>query len=580
MFRSGHGFRLLSAMAGLLLALPSPIAAQGIASGNAPATQKPKFSGLPFAAQFTDVAPAAGLTSRIINGNPHKKKYIVEANGTGVAFLDYDSDGLLDIFLVNGTRFERSTKAQPSGNRLYRNAGDGKFFDLTSKAGVGRSGWGNGVCAGDYDNDGRLDLFVTYWGENSLFHNLDSGQFEDAAHSAGVAGSKNEWSTGCTFVDFDRDGHLDLFVSSYVGFDPARTPRPGAAPNCMFKDSPVYCGPRGLPHGGVTLYRNAGNGTFTDVTQSSRIRDAAPCYAFTAVAADLDGDGWPDIYVACDSTPSLYFRNNRNGTFSEVGTEAGIAYNEHGAEQAGMGVAVADIDHDGAVDLTKTNFINDYPNLYKNAGKGHFEDLALQAGLGVNPNHVLWGVGLEDLDNDGLRDLFQVGGHVFNDVPGEFWVSPRLVYRNLGGGRFEDVSHLAGPGVAAMHSSRGAAFGDFDNDGDIDVLVMNMDQAPSLLRNELKSRNNWIQVRLEGRASNRSAIGAIVRIHAGGKVQSAPVLSQSSYLSVNDLKLHFGLGAADSIDKILVRWPSGVDESFTGIKLNSVATLVEGTGSK
>jgi enediyne biosynthesis protein E4 len=567
----GRGASAWVAAAGALFYFCPGLLAQGIVSRNAPAIPRPKASGRPFNAKFVDVARDAGLTARFVQGHPEKKRYIVEANGTGVAFIDFDRDGLLDVFLVNGSRFEPGGPA--ATNRLYRNLGEGRFGDVTARSGVGRSGWGNGVCAGDYDNDGNTDLYVTYWGLNSLFRNKGSGRFDDVAAQAGVAGRKEQWSTGCTFLDYDRDGHLDLFVATYVAFDPARTPLPGAAPHCVFRDRPVFCGPRGLPHGSVTLYRNRRDGTFEDVSLRAGVRAAPPCYAFTTVAADLNGDGWIDIYVACDSTPSLYFRNNRDGTFRELGTEAGVAYSEHGAEQAGMGAAVADYNNDGTLDITKTNFIRDYPNLYRNLGKGAFEDAAVAAGLGVNPQYVLWGTALEDFDNDGLRDVFQVSGHVFTDIPGEPWAGPRLLYRNLGAGRFEDVSDAAG--LSSAHPSRGAAFGDYDNDGDMDVLVMNMDAPPSLLRNDLNPRGNWLQVRLRGTKSNRDAIGSVVTLHAGGVVQSAPVLSQSSYLSVNDLRLHFGLGKAAEVDRVEVQWPSGERQEFRGIAVNSAVELVE-----
>lgn len=567
MWRPGFGVSLLAAVGAFCF----PAFPQGIASGNAPAVPRPKLSGKPFDAKFVEVAREAGLTARFVQGHPSNKKYIIEANGTGVAFLDFDNDGLLDVFLVNGSRFEPGGHAPT--NHLYRNAGDGKFTDVTARSGVGRSGWGNGVCTGDYDNDGNTDLFVTYWGVNSLFRNKGGGGFEDVAGRAGVAGPKDEWSTGCTFIDYDRDGHIDLFVASYVGFDMKKVPLPGAAGFCLFNDQPVYCGPRGLPHGTVTLYRNRRDGTFEDVTARSKVRSGPGCYGFTTVAADLNADGWTDLYVACDSTPSLYLRNNGDGTFTELGTEAGVAYNENGAEQAGMGVAVADFNNDGTLDLTKTNFIRDYPNLYRNVGKGVFEDMAAAAGLGVNPQYVLWGTGLEDFDNDGLRDVFQVSGHVFTNIPGEPWAGPRLLYRNLGGGRFEDVSEMAA--LKEVKSSRGTAFGDFDNDGDVDVLVMNMDAPPSLLRNELKSERKWLQVRLRGTKSNRSGIGAVVSVHAGGKVQTAPLLSQSSYLSANDPRLHFGLGDAKAVDRVVVRWPSGETQEFADVKVNSVAELVE-----
>jgi hypothetical protein len=332
----------------------------------------------------------------------------------------------------------------------------------------------------------------------------------------------------------------------------------------------------------LTLYRNRGDGTFADVSLSSGIRKVSGFYAFTTIAADLNQDGWVDLYVASDSTPSLYFRNDRNGAFSELATEAGIAYNEHGAEQAGMGVSVADYNNDGWLDLTKTNFIRDYPNLYRNLGKGVFEDAAAASGLGVNPRYVLWGTGFEDFDNEGWRDIFQVAGHVCPEIekidPADTLANPRLIYRNLGNGRFEDVSRLAGPAVAEKHSSHGAAFGDFDNDGDVDVLIMNKDAPPSLLRNDLRNENQWIKVRVQGTKSNRSGIGSTVTVHAGGLVQSAPVLSQSSYLSMNDSRLHFGLGKAQSIEKIVVRWASGDVEEFKGAAVNSLAVLVEGSG--
>jgi len=553
-----------------ILLIAAPLFSQGIVSGNAPSLPRPKFSGLPFPVTFTDIAASAGLTMSHVSGSPERKRYIIEANGSGVAFLDYDEDGRLDVFLLNGSRLE---PPPPSTSRLYRNTGSGKFVDVTTRAGLDRAGWGNGVCGGDFDNDGRLDLYLTYWGPNSLYRSQGDGSFTDIASRAGVAGPAGDWSTGCTFLDYDRDGLLDLFVAGYAGFDPKKTPLPGQFPFCFFKGAPVFCGPRGLPHGSLTLYRNTGEGKFQDVSLETGIRKATACYAFTAVAADLNHDGWTDLYVACDSTPSLYFRNNRGRDFSELATQAGIAYNEHGAEQAGMGLAIADYNNDGWLDITKTNFIRDYPNLYLNLGKGFFEDRAASSGLAINPHYVLWGAGLEDFDNDGWRDLFQVAGHVYPELQKiEPYSNPRLLYRNLRNGKFEDVSHLAGPGVAALHSSRGAAFGDFDNDGDVDVLVMNMHQPPSLLRNDLTSSNNWIKVKLEG-----PAIGATVIVHAGGLRQSAPALSQSSFLSLNDRRLHFGLGEAKAVDRFTVRWSSGEEEEFPGMEANRLVLLVHGS---
>ena len=569
----------------LLLALwaPPPAPAQGMISGGAAALPRPKLSGRPWPVTFSDVAVAAGLDMLFTSGNPEKKKLVVEANGSGVAFLDFDNDGRLDIFLVNGSRLEPPAPAAPKAtNHLYRNVGKGKFSDVSAAAGLADSGWGNGVCAADVDNDGFTDLYLTYYGRNRFKHNNGNGTFSDATDRAGLAGSASDWSTGCTFIDYDRDGHVDLLVGTYLDFDPRKTPPPGAFPFCLWKGSPVYCGPRGLPYGKLTLYHNRGDGTFDDVTAISGIGKVKGFYAFTTVAADLDGDLWTDLYIASDSTPSIFFRNQRDGTFRDIATEAGLAYNDNGAEQAGMGLALGDFDNDGRVDIVKTNFVGDYPNLYRNLGKGIFADIAMKAGLAVNPDNVLWGTGLVDLDNDGWKDLLQVSGHVYPEVARidarEHYKRPRLVYRNLGNGRFEDVSALSGSGIQMEFSSRGAAFGDFDNDGAVDVLVMNMHERPSLLRNTLKSPNHWLKLRLEGTKSNRAAIGAAVIVEAGGLKQADAVLSQSSFLSVNDPRLHFGLGAADHADRITVRWPSGTEEVFPAVAADALYLLLEGSG--
>jgi hypothetical protein len=555
--------------------------AQGVTTRNEAPAVRSVPSGRPFPVSFVDVAPETGLRMKFTSGNEQAKKYIVEANGTGVAFIDYDNDGWQDIFLVNSSRLEGFPAGAAPTNHLYRN-NRGQFTDVTQEAGLARSGWGNGVCAGDIDNDGFEDIYVTYWGANSFYRNLGNGKFADVTTRSGAAGSPKEWSSGCTFFDFDRDGLLDLLVTSYIDFDLARTPLPGAAPNCQWRGMPVLCGPRGLPFGKTTLYRNRGDGTFEDVTKKSGMSDVQGYYAFTAIAADLNGDGWVDIYIACDATPSLFFRNNKNGTFTDIATETGVAFNEHGFEQSGMGVAVGDYDNDGWLDLIKTNFSGDYPNLYRNLGGGIFEDVVMKAGLAVNPQYVAWGVGFVDLDNDGWKDIVQVNGHLFPELEksksGESYKAPRLVYRNLGNGKFEDVSSLAGPGIAQRASSRGAAFGDFDNDGDIDVLIMNMGEAPSLLRNDLKSANHWVKVLLRGTRSNRSAIGASVTIEAGGLKQMDAVVSQSSYLSQNDRRLHFGLGKASRVDRFSVRWPNGSVEVFAGSEADRVVTLVEGSG--
>jgi len=559
--------------------------AQGVATRNASPVPRGTPSGKPFQAKFTDVAQQFGLSMRFASGNETSKKYIIEANGSGVAFLDYDEDGKLDLFLVNGSRLEGYSQGKEPTNHLYRNIGTRGFEDVTLRAGLARSGWGSGVCAGDIDNDGHLDLYVTYWGPNSMYRNRGDGTFEDITERAGTAGPAKEWSSGCTFLDYDRDGRLDLLVTSYQAFDLATAPLPGKASNCEWKGMPVFCGPRGLPYGSVRLYHNRGGLSFEDVTAASGVGTVKGFYAFTPVAADLNGDGWIDVYIACDSTPSIFFRNNKNGTFKDIAAETGVAFSEHGFEQGGMGVGVGDFDNDGWLDLIKTNFAGDYPNLFRNTGEGIFEDVVVRAGLGVNPQYVGWGVAFADLDNDGLDDILQVNGHVYPELDSESrksqesYRNPRLVYRNLGGGRFEDVSTQAGPGIAQQKSSRGAAFGDFDNDGDLDVVVMNMGDSPSLLRNDLSSTNHWLQLKLEGTKSNRTAIGAMVRVEAGPTVQTKPVLGQSSYVSQNDFRLHFGLGTATRVDRISVRWPSGINEQFQGTPADGMVLLVEGSGT-
>jgi enediyne biosynthesis protein E4 len=586
LFASRNGARQPAYNGGLqgklcLIALAAAALAQGPSSRNVAPAPRAAPSGRPWPVSLTDIAAEAGLTAPIVYGGDNRKKYILEANGAGVAFLDYDNDARLDIFVVNGSRVE-AIKGSTPVNHLYRNTGGNRFEDVTRAAGVDRSGWGSGVCIADFDNDGFDDLYVTYFGRNVLYRNTGNGTFEDVTAHAGVGGSGQEWSTGCTFLDYDRDGRLDLLVTTYQPFAFATTPAPGSLATCMWRGMPVFCGPRGLPYGRLILYHNRGDGTFEDVSTRAGVRGMSRCYALTAVAADFDGDGWTDAYIACDSSPSILLRNRHNGTFTDVGTESGVAYSENGAEQGGMGVAVADYDNDGRLDIVKTNFAGDYPNLYRNLGRGAFEDLALRAGLGVNPQYVAWGVGLIDFDNDGWRDLFQVNGHVYPEMDRssgeERYRNPRLLYRNLGNGRFEDMSASSGAGVTALHSSRGAAFGDIDNDGAIDVLIMNMGEPPSLLRNRLQNRNHWIKVKLEGTTSNRSAIGATVTALAGTLRQTAAVLSQSSYLSHDDSRLHFGLGAAERADGFVVRWPNGVEEKFGGATADGLVLLKEGTG--
>lgn len=552
---------------------------QGIATRDVQPQARPTPSGRPFDAHFVDVAREAGLHAPIIYGGVDAKKYIVEANGCGCAFIDYDNDGWIDIFLLSGTRIE----GDPPGatNRLYKNNRDGTFTDVTEKAGLKAAGWANGVCVGDYNNDGFDDLFITYFGQNRLYRNNGNGTFTDVTESAGLLQSgPARWGAGCAWVDYNRDGHLDLFVSNYIRFSFEHAPVPGENSTCNWKGIPVNCGPRGLPTGRHTLYRNKGDGTFTDVTKESGIAAATESYGMTVVAADFDEDGWPDIFVACDSTPSLLFMNNRDGTFREEGVMRGVALSDDGMEQAGMGVGIGDYNLDGHLDLFKTHFIGDTSGFYRNDGKGNFDEVTRAAKVAVETRFTSWGAGIVDFDNDGYPDVLFVTGSVYPEVerklPQYPYKTPRVLFRNLGNGAFEEIER-AGEGISTPHSSRGCAFGDFDNDGDVDVLIVNMNEPPSLLRNDLTTRQNWLKVKLEGVKSNRSAIGARVLVHYGAKVQAQAVVSQSSYYSCSDFRLHFGLGAATGAD-VEVFWPNGLHEEYHKISANRLLTVKEGVG--
>jgi hypothetical protein len=445
------------------------------------------------------------------------------------------------------------------------------------------AGWANGVCIADYDNDGFDDIFCTYFGQNRLYRNNGDGTFTDVTKHAGLwEEGPPQWGTGCAFVDYDRDGHLDLFVSNYIRFDLQHAPVPGENSTCNWKGVPVNCGPRGLPTGRHSLYHNNGDGTFTDVTKRAGIAEATESYGMTVVTADYDEDGWPDILVACDSTPSLLFMNNHDGTFREEGVMRGIALSEDGMEQAGMGVGIGDYNLDGHLDLFKTHFIGDTYGFYRNDGKGEFDDVTRLVKVGVETRYTSWGTGLVDFDNDGYPDVLIITGSVYPEVetklPQYPYKTPRVLFRNLGDGTFEEVQKQAGPGITTPHSSRGCAFGDFDNDGDMDVLIMNMNEPPSLLRNDVNPKQHWVKVKLEGVKSNRSAIGARVIVHYGDKKQAQAVVSQSSYYSCNDSRLHFGLGEVSTVD-VEVYWPNGLHEIHKGLAADQLVTLREGVGA-
>jgi enediyne biosynthesis protein E4 len=530
--------------------------------------------------RFVDVAHAAGLTETMVYGDIDNFTYIVESMAAGCAFFDYDNDGWMDIFILGGKRLE-NTPANAS-NRLYKNNRDGTFTDVTAKAGLLDAGWAQGVCVGDYNNDGFEDLFLTYYGQNRLYRNNGDGTFTDVTAKAGLLHPKTRYNTGCAFVDYNRDGLLDLFVSNYLEIDLATAPKPSATePSCNYQGVPVICGPLGLPKAQNYLYRNNGDGTFADVSKESGIAGFRGSYGLSVVPFDADEDGWPDIFVACDATPSLLLMNNHDGTFREEAIFRGVALSGEGQLMGGMGATAGDYNLDGHTDLLKTHFYTQSPGLYRNDGKGNFDDVTIQSGLHKESRFVCFGCGIVDFDNDGHPDIFMTSGSVYPQVarvssrlPAR---SPSIAFRNQGDGTFVELGSELGPDIMKIHCGRGAAFGDFDNDGDMDVLIMNVNEAPTLLRNDAPAGNHWIKVRLEGTKSNRSAIGSRVLVRYGGTVQVQELMSQSSFLSSNDPRLHFGLGAVATVD-VEVRWPSGLVESIKSVQSNQLLTLREGSG--
>jgi len=531
---------------------------------------------------FTDEAEKAGLVMKNVFGGVDTKKYIIETTGTGVAIFDYDNDGWPDLFIVNGTTLESELSSSGPTSHLYHNNHDGTFTDVTEKAGLRHNGWGQGVCVGDYDNDGFEDLYVTYYGKNVLYHNNGNGTFTDVSEKSGVAGTGKAWGTGCAFVDYDRDGKLDLFVATYVDFDVTAAPKPGERAECLWKGVPVMCGPRGLPWSTNLLYHNRGDGTFEDVTKKAHIDKTKGHYAFSVSTLDYDEDGWPDIYVACDSTPSILYHNNHDGTFTDVAVVAGAAFNEDGAEQAGMGSTVGDFNGDGRPDIFRTNFSDDTSTLYRNNGDATFDDVTFAAGLGLHTQYLGWGTMFFDFDNDGWLDLLLVNGHVYPEVDkqhlGSNYEEPRILYHNKGDGTFVEISASAGPGILTPRSSRGLAIGDLWNDGKLSAVVSNMNEAPSLLVNQVRTGNHWVAIKTEGVKSNRDGIGARIRVKAGSRIFVDEVRSGSSYISNNDRRMHFGLGLASKVEWVEIRWPSGLTELFESPGIDAILNLREGAG--
>jgi hypothetical protein len=551
-----------------------------------PQSPYPPTTDHPPPAWFVDVAAKAGITVRNVNGSIDAKRYIIEATGSGTAIIDYDRDGWPDIFLVNGTTMKPTKPANGEElptNHLFRNNHDGTFTDVTAKAGLTSTGWGQGACVGDYDNDGYDDIYVTGYGKNRLFHNQGNGTFKEVAEQAGVAGSGKEWGTGCAFVDYDRDGKLDLVVANYVHFDLSHTPAPGEAAGCIWKGVPVMCGPRGLASAPNTLFHNLGNGKFEDVSKSSGIEKTTGHYCFSVTTLDYDDDGWPDIYVACDSTPAILYHNNHNGTFTDTAADVGVAFNEDGREQAGMGSTSADYDGDGKLDLFKTNFSDDTSTLYRNNGDGTYTDMTFPSGLGINTDALGWGAMFIDVDNDGWPDLLVVNGHVYPEVDsaklGSVYREPRFLYYNLGNGKFRDLSKTSGPALLDPRSSRGLATADLFNDGRLEAVINNLSDRPMLLVNLAKNQNHWLGLHLTGTTSNRDAIGARVTLQSAKRLYVDEVRSGSSYNSSSDLRLHFGLGAETKFQSIQIRWPNGTLELFDPpATVDHIIELTEGKG--
>ena len=616
-----------------MLSLEDVLALVRPALGQQPAGQQPKGSsrqsysaesrpapkgvfspvaGTPLGVQFVDVAKEAGLNAETIFGGEHRNKYLLETTGCGAAFFDYDHDDWLDIFLVNGWRLEGFAKGHEPVCHLFKNNRDGTFTDVTLKAGLARSGWGQACCVGDYNNDGWNDLFVTYYGQNALFRNNGNGTFTDVTKEAGLLQDRLRWNSGCAFLDYDKDGRLDLFVGNYIDLDLKTTPLPEDA-SCTYKGITVACGPPGLEGGKNLLYHNNGDGTFRDVSEKAGMWGTLGTYALSCAVADLDQDGWPDIYVANDSTSATFYANQKDGTFKDQAIEAGVAYSPDGKPQAGMGVSTGDYNRDGLLDIVKTNFAGDTDSLYMNLGDGSFDDRTYQAGLGINTRLLGWGVSFIDMDNDGWLDILVANGHVYPEVDGTqvdaAYAERKYLYRNLRNGQFEDVSLTGGSGITAAAKARGFAVGDYDNDGDLDAVVNCVNAVPQLLRCDAAPglKRSWVKIRLVGTKSNRTGIGARIKVvaqtgspilHPTDKDPSvgAPVLaakpaaagqpvpltqveevkSCNGYYSASDLRIHFGLNEAKKVDLVEIRWPSGAVDILKDLDVNRLYVVEEG----
>jgi enediyne biosynthesis protein E4 len=532
------------------------------------------------AVRFVNVAAAAGLTLQNVCGEM-KRTTIDETVGNGICLYDVDGDGRIDVFVPNGSRTRPFPPGQEPRSALYRNKGDGSFEDITARAGVASTGyWAQGCVFGDYDDDGEVDLFVTGIDRYILYHGLGGGRFKDVTAASGLKG--RGWSTGAAFGDYDGDGRLDLYVSHYVDYDSSSPPLPppGTLKNCFYKGAPVVCGPGGLKPSIGRLFHNEGNGVFRDVTQAAGLVTRPTGYGLGAVWSDLDLDGDLDLFVANDTTPNWLYRNDGRGHFTEIGAVSGAAYTEDGRAQSGMGVDAGDYDNDGLPDLMVTNFSHDYSTLRHNDGSLIFTDVSMPSGIGPATLPTLgWGVGFLDYDNDGRQDLFIANGHVFTNIDdrhlGTTWKQHNQLFHNEGDGHFREVTTEAGPAFQELHSARGAAFGDFDDDGDIDIVVNNMDEPPSLLRNDGGNSSHWIGFRLVGARRNRGAVGARVLVQAGSLRMTEEIHAGSSHNSSNDPRLHFGLGAATSVDRIEIRWPLGRVQTLTGMPIDRYHTVRE-----